>query len=489
MTEIQNIKKYKEEANRGKRNMQILAMLMSVAFVVALVWGYWQYNQKQSMAASLENEYQRSFYSLLESTDNLSLLSSKALVSAAPGQSSSLLWQIQSESKNALAYLSSLPLDQQALSRTAAYFNQVADYSNSLVKSLSRGEKISQQQYQQLSEIRKQMDDMRRFLGEAEKAVGQGQLVFTQRTAALKNGGKAVAVNAGSGSQGGVNDYFISLNSKLQSVPMMEYKGVYAGSKQQIKASGLSQKADTTNQEAGKIAADFASKIALDAKYQLNQEKQLSSGGILPAYVFEFAPDNQDLENADKAKNVQDNILISVSKAGGKIVSVYNSRLPQTKQLTTAKALARGDEVVRAAGFKDMKAVSRHVEGNCLLINYNPVKDDIVYYPDLVQVSVALDNGDIISFQAKEYWLNNKERTLADPQILAEDAQKSLHQSFAVEKNQLALIGDGAGGEVLAHEFSGSIGDDNYLVYINGDEGDEENILRRFGDGDDFFTR
>ena len=44
-------------------------------------------------------------------------------------------------------------------------------------------------------------------------------------------------------------------------------------------------------------------------------------------------------------------------------------------------------------------------------INFAYEKDHTTYYPDLIKVSVSLENGEIISFHQRGYLANHRERT------------------------------------------------------------------------------
>jgi germination protein YpeB len=99
-------------------------------------------------------------------------------------------------------------------------------------------------------------------------------------------------------------------------------------------------------------------------------------------------------------------------------------------------------------------------------------------YPDLIRVSVALDDGDIVGFEANGYLSNHRERDLAAPAVSVDTAQKKVSGDLAVLSSQLTLIPTAGEYEVLCLEFKCATGDGRHvIVYVNALTGEEEKIL------------
>ncbi len=457
------------------KGLKIFAWVLASALVIVLIWGYWQHQQRLEATAYLENNYQRSFYGLMDSANKLSLLSGKVLAAGSPQQNSSLLWEMKSEANNALNTLAVMPVDQSTLTRTSLYFNQVGDYAASLVKSLGRGEKLTQEQYQTLGQIRQQMGQIHDLLAEMEQETSSGQIVFTRPGGGSQN---VLAVAAGQTKETGASAYFSRLDQQLQKLETLDYPGAFADHMRSPQIKGLKGEEisqEQAQQKAQQLLQAAGGENQWDAAQV--QSSQLGAGSAIPGFLFHFS------DGAEVC-------TVTISQVGGQLLSLYHPRRPDSARLERQQALDKATQFLEKAGFQGMEAVGQRQQDNVLLVSYARVEDDIVYYPDAVQLSVALDNGEIISFQAKEYWTNyDTGRQLAEPAMTAEEAQGGLQQAFTVDGNRLALIADGAGGELLTHEFRGKIGEDQYLVYVNTDGGFEEQILQGFADGDDFYTK
>ena len=125
-----------------------------------------------------------------------------------------------------------------------------------------------------------------------------------------------------------------------------------------------------------------------------------------------------------------------------------------------------------------MKICKKHIIWNKIVtINYAANQDDVILYPDLIKVKVALDNGEILGVETTGYLNNHTIRTLVEPKITIEEAKSSLNQNLQIESEGLAMIPTEWKTEILCYEFKGKVDDREFLVYINVENGREEDIL------------
>ncbi|MCI5604648.1 MAG: germination protein YpeB, partial [Clostridia bacterium] len=117
------------------------------------------------------------------------------------------------------------------------------------------------------------------------------------------------------------------------------------------------------------------------------------------------------------------------------------------------------------------------VKDGIATINFAPSQGDIVCYSDLVKVRVALDTGEIVGMESKGYLMNHKQRELSAPLISLEEARSHVSTQLEVTATKLALVPKDSLKEVLCYEFKGTFNGKNFLVYINADNGHEEEIL------------
>ncbi len=111
------------------------------------------------------------------------------------------------------------------------------------------------------------------------------------------------------------------------------------------------------------------------------------------------------------------------------------------------------------------------------VINFAYEQDGVIIYPDLIKVKIALDNGEVIGFEAEGFLINHHKRNIPKPKLSEEEARERLSETAKVERGRLAIIPTAGNEEVLCYEFKVKFGKDNYLIYINANTGKQEKIL------------
>ena len=116
--------------------------------------------------------------------------------------------------------------------------------------------------------------------------------------------------------------------------------------------------------------------------------------------------------------------------------------------------------------------------GNILTVNFAALDGDVICYPDLVKVSVALDNGTIVGFESRGYLMNHCAKGTLPPQRSLARAQAQVTEGLHIITHQTTLIPTAGQDEVLCHEFKCRSDDGrNCLLYVNGETGEQERIL------------
>ena len=89
-----------------------------------------------------------------------------------------------------------------------------------------------------------------------------------------------------------------------------------------------------------------------------------------------------------------------------------------------------------------------------------------------------MDNGEILSFDARGYITNHTERELGTPEITREEAALKLSDSLNIVDSKLCVIPSDGLNERYCYEFYCRTDEGvHVLVYINADTGEEEQIL------------
>ena len=149
----------------------------------------------------------------------------------------------------------------------------------------------------------------------------------------------------------------------------------------------------------------------------------------------------------------------------------------KTEVLSDEEANSIGQEYLATHGFENMKETYFLKQDGIITINYAAVQEDVVIYPDLIKLKIALDNGEIMGIETSGYLNSHTTRDIATPKISKEAAKKTINPDLQIESEGLAIIPTEWNTEVLCWEFKGKVDDTEFLVYINAENGREQDIL------------
>ena len=189
------------------------------------------------------------------------------------------------------------------------------------------------------------------------------------------------------------------------------------------------------------------------------------SDGSIPQFCFYADVDGGSLRGC-------------VTKKGGKLFSMLNSRNVTAANISAEEAIKAAKIFLEQRGFPSVKESYWTLNGKTIVINFAYVQDGVICYPDLVKVAVALDNGRIVGFESRGYLMNHTKRSIPAPAVSKEEAQKKVADSLTVLSHDMTLIPTPGMNEVYCHDFKCEAADGrHYIIYVNADTGAEENIL------------
>ena len=112
-----------------------------------------------------------------------------------------------------------------------------------------------------------------------------------------------------------------------------------------------------------------------------------------------------------------------------------------------------------------------------MTINYAYCQGDVVCYTDLIKVKVALDDGTIVGIETKSYLNSHRERKIAKPLITIEEARNKINSKIEILSEGMAIIPTEYQTELTVYEFKGKAFENNFIVYINVENGKEEKVF------------
>ncbi len=218
---------------------------------------------------------------------------------------------------------------------------------------------------------------------------------------------------------------------------------------------------DIEEEKAKQIAEEFIGKSNIKQTNNLG----FSENATIP--VYDFSITNQEEET----------INVSIAKKGGHIVSMNSNREVKVENITQEEANKKGKEFLQNKGFPDMRETYYLKQEGIVTINYASTQNNVIMYPDLIKIKVALDDGEILGMETTGYLNNHTTRDIEKIKISKEEAKKTLNKDLEIKSEGLAVIPTKWQSEILCYEFKGKVEEREFLVYINAENGREEDIL------------
>ena len=133
-----------------KRLMLIMIILLAI---LCIATGYYAFKLKEKYNIANNNDYTEAFSNLVNYVNNVENYLAKAMISKSSEHAAQTLTQIWRDSNLAIVYLSRIPLEDDGLSQTAKFLNQVSDYSYSLSKKNIEGEELTEDDFNNLKSL------------------------------------------------------------------------------------------------------------------------------------------------------------------------------------------------------------------------------------------------------------------------------------------------------------------------------------------------
>ncbi len=436
--------------NKIKKNIFWIILIISIAIIIILAYLLFKKNKEVQLVNT--NLYNSNFYELVDYIQNVETYLSKSTISTSSTHSAETLTYLWREANLAQTYLSELPIQSQELENTSKFLNQVSDYSYALSRKNIKGEDLTEEELKNLEELHSYSLELENTLNELALELENGALSWKDLTK-KDNGQFAQSVSSSL-------DIFDQLEQNFHEYSGLIYDGAFSehltsSNPKMIKGDEISE------EDAAKKAKDFL------GENNVSEISNLGANENANILAYNFSIKNNDGKTT----------YISISKKGGYVIySSFNREIKEQK-LNYEEANNKALEYLKQKGFDNMKETYYLAENGILTINYAYVQQDIIMYPDLIKIKVALDNGEILGIETTGYLSNHEERNLKTAKITKEEAKKKLNKNLNIMSEKMAIIPTEYKTEIFCYEFKGKIDDREFIVYINAETGEEEDIL------------
>ncbi len=419
---------------------------LTAVIVATGVFALYEMSRAENLENYQANTYNRAFFELSGYVDDINTLLKKGLLVNSPEHFATISAELSRQSAAAKECLSQLPLSEVSLDKTEKFLSQVGDYSFYLSKNALYDTKMSDEEYKTFSTLSDYAESLSDSLNAIQTDIYQGNYRFGKTSKKSTNTAYA-------------DDYdgFSRIEKEFGEYPSLIYDGPFSEHIENVRPKMLEGKEEITAERAAVLANEFFGK----------------KGGFIS---FENESTNSLIDTFTFTQNDSEKI-ISITKKGGYILYFIDNRPINEATIDAKTAVSKAQEFLVSHGFLNMEERYYEKTGNFLTVNFAYKQGDITCYSDLIKVKVALDTGDIIGLETYGYLMNHEERNLSAPALSKSDAREYVSNHLTIESSKLCLIPKESLREVLCYEFKGTSAGRNFLIYINAENGREEEIL------------
>ena len=437
-----------------KKTIIILTSYL-IAAVIAL--GVSMYGHSKDLAEYelfLNNSYQHSFSELVTAVNEIDTALTKSIYATSPSMLNSVCTQLFGKTVAAQMFLAELPFSNYELHETAGFLAKVGDYAYALAVKAAGGDMPLDTDIENLKGLSEAASTLSSKLVELQTEVGHGTITLAE----LKTAQSEIRMSE-DGQAKTIGESFKLIESEFPETPTLIYDGPYSKHLEDKSPKFIENTAEIGAEEARSIAAAFMG-IEIDKTSHIGERE-----GKIPCYMV-------------SAETKCGDITVLVTKKGGAVLSAFGRYEGSEAKTSPEEGVETAKNFLIERGFPNMKESYWTVYNNIALINFAYVQDDVICYPDLIKVAVALDCSDVVGFEAMGFITNHQPRNLPEVEITEDEARKVVSDELEILSHQLAVIPTDGEKEVLCHEYKCLAPDDrHFIVYVDAVTGEEEEIL------------
>lgn len=418
-----------------------LPWIAMVCVVIALVIGLSVTSDRAAVAErALTEAFAAALYGSSENAQSLALLLEKAAVSSDPRQIVTLLAQASQTADTLAQSIVFLPLSHEAMASTVAFLHQVSDDALAIAGSTAAGSLPDAQAVSTLTQHRALCMQLASHLALAQQEAASAGIMSPSMNAFYEQ------PSAGERPLEAVQDGSGAIDYPVQAAAAASPRGLTGPS--------------VTAQQALEIARTFVGEDRF-----VSAAPAPNTSGAIPAFGVTVMTDGLQLN-------------LEVTVTGGKILWMMPETASFAQLMSVEACTAASDRFLRERGFGDMKLIATQVYDGLCVATYAAVQDGVVLYPDMIRVQTRMDEGDVVGFEAHQYWMNHASRELPSPTVSEGEARQGLSQAVSVAgEGELCLI-SWRQSERLCWSFHVSRDGTSYMIFIDAFTGRELEVVR-----------
>lgn len=432
----------------------IIITVLAIGLVGVGYWGYKEHEDKNALLIHAENNYQRSFHEL---SYHMDLLHDKIGTALAMNSGNRLspqfvdIWRLTSQ---ALQNVGQLPLTLLPFNKTEEFLSNIGDFTyKTAIRNLD-DDPLTDDELKQLKSYYEQAADIKDELRKVQYATLEDNLRWMDVELALATEEEPLdntIIDGLKTVEEKVNEYAESSDGLtfMQTSTKTEYRNV----------SG-EWKTEEQIRDFTKELFDIQDEIDITVT-------KSGDGANVPTYSVSYQ-DGKD-------------VYMDITQQGGHPINILVHREFNDKKISLNDGLLIAEDYLEQFGYSNMQPFQSQEYDRVGVYSFMYTEDDVRVFPDTVVIQVALDNGDIIGFNAENYLMNHYDRDIPEPVLTMKEAKEYVNPNIDIQEEHLALIENDVEEEVLTYEFLGIMDDETYRIFINAENGLEEKVEKLTG--------
>ncbi len=435
---------------KEKINKKALGVTIFMVFAAISIFAMEMTNNFKRQKQQMQDEYNKAMYEMVGYINNIENELTKLEVTSTPKMMTTTLASIWKNSNLAKENLDSLPASENSMANASKYLSQLSDYAYMLLKQTVSQEELTDEEYDSVSDLSENAKELSDVMQDIYDDLNKGRIKWDElEKESNEELGEVTTVSNIS-----------KIGKTFQEYEGLIYDGAFSDHLLNQVPKSLSENEVSIEDARRKIEEIFT----LEQIEYINDTGE--SNGLIDLYNFEVKlKDNENIRN------------ISMTKKDAKLYLMLSDRKVEQDSISMEEAKQIGKDFLSKLGIDNMKDTYYLKTENMAIINYAALQGDIILYPDLIKVKVALDNGEVCSVEAQGYIFNHIKRDNINAKITLKEAKSKLNSNIEVISEDLAIIPTESKNEILTYEFKGKVNKKEFLIYINANTGEEERVL------------
>lgn len=424
----------------------VSCVALAIALGATLIAFYQLKKTDKQNAKTLESVYSSSYYSMVDSVNNLQVNADKFETLTTSSAQRMVLKDMEQDCAYIVAGLSVLPLDAENSNSAIKFFNQISGMCEAYITLIDKGESLNSEQLLLVDKAEYALSIIKSKLNTHNDMIRAGEYQFISESVFDEKGVTQFSNSIG------------DLTANEVDYPTMIFDGPFSESLETKQIRGL---------EKGEITQEEAYNYLKDVVYEgqdVNIEYLRETQGDFVTYDYRVSKDDVDY-------------TAQVTKRQGLLLTLSGYAVTEDPAISSEDAQLLAEEFAKKVGFGDMITTWLEVKENIAYINLAPTQDGVVLYPDLVKVKVDMFGQNVIGFEARNYAFNHVERDF-ETSVTLEQAEQKLGFDYIVLNTRKAIIALENDIEVAVYEFACERIGGLYYYYIDANTCEIVQILK-----------